>query len=198
MSINRERYEKSFEKHIATFTDYGNIKIIDFKNPESVNYRIRFLFEEDYCRLHISGDLGELIATNYNNMRLEGFADFIHNPSYFIEKIVCCSRHLYYWDSDKVVEEIKEYIQDCGLEENIHAMKSWCDTDEEAIEEYLNDVLEDFSEDYGIGSKGYEALSEIDYCEGVESLGRENTDIIEVYLLAFELASEQIKKGAKG
>lgn len=196
--MNRERYEKCFEKHIATFTDYGNIKVIDFKNPETVNYRIRFLFEEDYCRLHISGDLGELIATNYNNMTLDGFTDFIHNPCYFIEKIDCCSRHLYYWNSDKVVEEIKEYIQDCGLEENIHAMKSWCDTDEEAIEEYLNDVIEDFSEDYGIGSKGYEALSEIDYCEGVESLGRENTDIIEVYLLAFELASEQIKKGAKG
>ena len=64
--MNIELEKENFKNHIATFTDYGNIKILDFKNPKSYDYRIRFLFEEDYCRLHISGDLGELIASNYN------------------------------------------------------------------------------------------------------------------------------------
>ena len=54
-----EKQKENFKNHIATFTDYGNIKIVDFKEPETSYYRIRFLFEEDYCRLHISGDLGE-------------------------------------------------------------------------------------------------------------------------------------------
>ena len=69
--IDLEIQKKYFENHVATFTDYGNIKILDFKNPNSNEYRIRFLFEQDYCRLHISGDLGELVAANYNNMTFE-------------------------------------------------------------------------------------------------------------------------------
>ena len=39
--INIEAQKKNFENHIATLTDCGNIKILDFKNPESSNYRIR-------------------------------------------------------------------------------------------------------------------------------------------------------------
>ena len=46
--INIERQKKNFENHVATLTDYGNIKILDFKNPESNESRIRFIFEEDY------------------------------------------------------------------------------------------------------------------------------------------------------
>lgn len=66
--MDKKKVIERFKNHKATFTDYGNIKILDFKNPGSIEYRIRFLFEEDYFRLHISGDLGELIASNYNNM----------------------------------------------------------------------------------------------------------------------------------
>jgi len=68
MLIDIEMQKEHFKNHVATFTDYGNIKILDFQEPGKSHYRIRFLFEEDYYRLHISGDLGELIATNYNNM----------------------------------------------------------------------------------------------------------------------------------
>lgn len=32
-----ERAQKLFKNHVATFTDYGNIKILDFKNPERRN-----------------------------------------------------------------------------------------------------------------------------------------------------------------
>ena len=47
MVMNLERQKECFKNHIAIFTDYGNIKILDFKNPNSSNYRIRFLFEEE-------------------------------------------------------------------------------------------------------------------------------------------------------
>lgn len=80
--------KKQFVNHIAKFTDYGNIKIVDFRRPDSNEYRIRFLFEEDYCRLHISGDLGELIASNYNNMTFEGFSDFVNDVGYFRKKLI--------------------------------------------------------------------------------------------------------------
>lgn len=54
--MNLEKQKENFKNHRATFKDLGNIKILDFKKPNSTEYRIRFLFEEDYCRLHISGD----------------------------------------------------------------------------------------------------------------------------------------------
>lgn len=63
-----EREKKCFEDHKATLSNYGTIKVLDFKRPDSSYYRIRFLFEEDYCRLHISGDLGSLTVTNCRNM----------------------------------------------------------------------------------------------------------------------------------
>ena len=44
--INIERQKKNFENHVATLTDYGNIKILDFKNPESNESRIRFISQE--------------------------------------------------------------------------------------------------------------------------------------------------------
>lgn len=45
--IDLEREKQNFKDHVATFTDYGNIKILDFKNPNNNEYRIRFLFEQD-------------------------------------------------------------------------------------------------------------------------------------------------------
>ena len=112
MMFDREKQMKHFEKHIATLQDYGNIKVLDFKNPESINYRIRFIFEEDWCRCHISGDLGELVATNYNNMTYEGFKDFVHNTGYFKEKIDCASRPIYEYDEKLAVKELNEHLAD--------------------------------------------------------------------------------------
>lgn len=43
--INLEKQKEKFKNHVAKFMDYGNIKILDYKNPKSCEYRIRFLFE---------------------------------------------------------------------------------------------------------------------------------------------------------
>ena len=34
--MNMEKEKRNFENHKATLTDYGNIIILDFKNPESI------------------------------------------------------------------------------------------------------------------------------------------------------------------
>ena len=112
--MNLEKQKERFKNHIATFTDYGNIKILDFKALNTSNYRIRFLFEEDYCRLHISGDLGELIASNYDNMTYEKFSDYVNNTSYFEEKIDCHNRAIYVYDEDKARAELMQRAIDDG------------------------------------------------------------------------------------
>lgn len=191
MKLDIEQQKEQFKDHIATFTDYGNIKIIDFRNPNTVYYRIRFLFEEDYCKLHISGDLGELVATNYSNMTFEKFSDFVDNVGYFKEKIDCHSRKIYIYDYRQAKKDLIELIEDRECEKEL-LDEYYCDTIEEAIDE----VLEDFSDYDGLGSKSYEKLSNIidDFWEEAGDIGKVSTGILNLYMLAFKLAMEQIKK----
>lgn len=193
--MDLEKQKENFKNHIATLIDYGNIKILDFKEPNSSHYRIRFLFEEDYCRLHISGDLGELIATNYNNMTYEKFSDFVNNVGYFEGKINCHNRRIYAYDEDDAKHDLKERLEEYGCLDSVleHNRYDW-ETDEDKLEEFYEDVLVDFSVDNGIGSKGYDALSEYfcDVFEFVSDIGKRETGILDLYMLAFKLAQEQL------
>lgn len=192
--INLELQKEYFKNHVAKLTDYGNIKILDFKNPESSNYRIRFLFEEDYCRCHISGDLGELIATNYYNMTYEKFKDFVNNIGYFKEKIDCSSRSLYEFDEDVARQELLERIKDWKWEEEI--------LDEyDSVEDFIDYALDEYGHenDRGISNDGYEVLEKFD-CDAWEwayNLGKVSTGILDLYMLAFKLAQKQLQEELK-
>ena len=196
--MNIELEKENFKNHIATFTDYGNIKILDFKNPKSYDYRIRFLFEEDYCRLHISGDLGEQIASNYNNMTFEKFSDFVNNVGYFEQKIDCHNRSIYTYDEDLAREALLEMAKnhDWLLFSDKY---SYEDDDEKRLNNIIDDILYDFDENTGIGRRGYDELSNLedDLFEFVYNLGKKKTGILEIYMLAFKLAKEQIDKQLK-
>lgn len=199
--MNIERAKKCFENHKATLTDYGNIKILDFKKPNSFEYRIRFLFEEDYYRLHISGDLGELTATNYYNMTYEEFSDMVRDVGYFEGKINCHSIPLYIYDEDAVKEDIIELIKEkYGLEEFIEDYKD-CDfySDEEVLEEFYRDILSDFSDKIGISSEARKILAEYigEYDAYSDDIGKRRTEILDWYMLAFKLAQKQLQGGMK-
>lgn len=198
--MNLEKQKEHFKNHIATFTDYGNIKILDFKAPNTSEYRIRFLFEEDYCRLHISGDLGELIASNYDNMTYEKFSDYVNNTSYFEEKIDCHNRAIYVYDEDKARAELMQGAIDDGdwlIESDRY---SYEDDDEKRLEYIIDDILEEFSNTTGISSSGYDALSEInpDAWEFAYDIGKTETGILDLYMLAFKLAQEQLQNKNTG
>lgn len=198
--MNLEKQKEHFKNHIATFTDYGNIKILDFKAPNTLEYRIRFLFEEDYCRLHISGDLGELIASNYDNMTYEKFSDYVNNTSYFEEKIDCHNRAIYVYDEDKARAELMQGAIDDGdwlIESDRY---SYEDDDEKRLEYIIDDILEEFSNTTGISSSGYDALSEInpDAWEFAYDIGKTETGILDLYMLAFKLAQEQLQNKNTG
>ncbi len=195
--IDLEKQKQHFKNHIASFTDYGNVKILDFKNPKSSEYRIRFMFEEDYYRLHISGDLGELVATNYYNMTYDKFSDFVNDIGYFEEKIDCHSRAIYFYDEDKARKDIVKYLKEYGLCCLIAERYDSCFYDEdEAVDAFVDDVLEYFDERTGISSTGFEKLSLIDYCayEWYKDCGKDESGILELYMLAFKLAQDDLRK----
>ena len=191
--MDLEKQKKHFKEHIATFTDYCNIKILDFKKPNSSEYRIRFLFEEDYCRLHISGDLGELIATNYNNMTYAHFSDFVNDVGYFEQKIDCHNRPIYTYDEELAREELLEMAKKHDWL-SLSDKYFFEDDEEEILSDIIDDILYDFDSDRGIGSKGYDKLSDLenDAFEFAYDLGKKETGILELYMLAFKLAKEQI------
>ena len=192
-----ERQKENFKKHKANLMDYGNIKVLDFKNPDSNEYRIRFLFEEDYCRLHITGDLGSLIACNFYNMTYEKFSGFVNDTGYFEQKIDCLDRAIYYYDEEKARKDIKEYINEHHLGEYIIEYKGFdFQSDEENINDFINDVLEDFLNTNGIGPKGVDKLIDIDeyMYDEIDSFGKKKTGILELYMLAFKLAQEELKE----
>ena len=190
--LSREWLEERFKNHIATFTDYGNIKILDFAEPGTSNWQIRFLFEEDHYRLHISGDLGELTAYNYNNMTYEDFGDFVHNPGYFESKIECHSRQLYEYDEDKAKRDLLEYLAEYEWEKEL---KYTNDTLEEVRDYEIDCILEDLNPYTGLGSKAYDRLSEIDgdCFEWISEIGKEDSGVLDIYLTAFELAQKQLE-----
>ena len=196
--VNLEYQKKYFENHQAKLYDYGNIKVLDFKNPKSNVYRIRFIFEEDYCRLHISGDLGELIACNYYNMTFDKFYDFVDNVGYFEGKIECHSRKLYYYDEDRAREELRKYLYDNELVEEIVEDSShiYEESEEEIINEFVDDVMESFDNEHGISVEGCELVANYfgDAYEDCYYFGKERTGIIELYLFAFRLAMKQLKE----
>lgn len=197
--MNIEEETKYFKNHVAKLTTYDNIKILDFQEPGSSRYRIRFLFEEDYCKLHITGDLGDLIASNYSNMTFEGFSDFIDDIGYFVPKICCCSRDIDVYYMDIAKKQIHEHLDEDIIERIVDNYDYDPDSEEgrnEAINAFYDDVFEDFSSKHGIGVEGYKVLSEYidDAYEFASCIGHETSGIISLYMLAFKLAIKQLKQ----
>ena len=105
--------------------------------------------------MHISGDLGELIAANYCNMCWDKFEDFVDNIGYFEGKVISHNRPFFLYDQEKAQNDVIEYLKTYDL---------------------------------------YDELSEIDsdIFEFIEDFGKRSTGILDLYMLAFKLAKEQL------
>lgn len=71
--------------------------------------------------------------------------------------------------------------------------------DFETIDDVIDDIMENFDADRGIGESGYDILSKhfYDVWEFIRDIGKRNTGILELYMLAFKLATDQLKLSDK-
>ncbi len=195
--FNKEQMTKNFENHVATLQDFGILKLLDFKHPDSNEFRIRFIFEEDHYKLHISGDLGSLSATNATNMTLYGFKQFVGKPDYFAQKIDCMERAKWVYDEGTAEKELlrmilhidderilQDIVDDQDLSADVEEIKSDIDY---LLHEHFNErngldivAIDKLTDEYGLSSH------DLNY------VGQESTGIIETYLLAYELAAKQL------
>ncbi len=120
------------------------------------------------------------------------FSDFVHNPGYFESKIDCHDRAIYCYDPDKARKDLREKLNELVMPNGYMRYEE----SEEDREDKINEILDDFDEQHGLGSKAIELLEEIDPDTYLwsDEIGKEETGIIELYMLAFELAQEQVKK----
>ena len=64
-----ELFAHYFNKHIAKIIELDDITIIDYHSPEyNLMYNLRYIFDKKNSSLAITGDFGELVAVNFNNM----------------------------------------------------------------------------------------------------------------------------------
>lgn len=195
--MDLELQKKMFADHVATLRDYGDIKIVDFQKPESNYYRIRFIFEEDHDRVHISGDLGELIAYNHAGLSFRRFIDYCYRHRvWFKTKVLCSSRPLQTYNQELAEKQLTEKLKDKLLFDKVSAY--FGDLDREVVTAFLVErALDDFSDDGGIGEDGEKMLSEIDFTGfwPIDEIGLEKgPDIVDLYLLAFKLAFRQLQE----
>lgn len=182
---------------MATLQDYGDIKVLNFQKPETNHYRIRFIFEEDHDRVHISGDLGELIAYNRAGLNFRDFIDYCYRHRvWFKSKVLCSSRPLQTYDRELAEKQLKEKLKDKQLFDEVLAY--FGDLDYEVVTAFfVGEVLVDFSCGGGIGEDGKWLLSNIDSTGfwPIDEIGLEKgPDIIDLYLLAFKLAYKQLQE----
>lgn len=201
--FDRNYVKERFKNHKATVKFYDNITVLDFKNPNSNEYRIRFLFENDYYRLHISGDLGELTATNFNNMTYEKFNDFVRDVGYFEKKIDCHSRLICFYSEESIRNDVIALFSETGSVEEFIENYKMCnyelsaDDDAIVLNKFFDELLYDYSTEQGLTDRARKLLAiyltdETDAWG--ENIGKRATGILEWYLTAFQLAQEQLKK----
>lgn len=109
------------------------------------------------------------------------------------KKIDCNNRKLYVYDEDQAREELLEMAEkhDWLLFSDKY---SYEDDDKERLSNIIDDILYDFDPDRGIGSKGYEELDDLE-CDAFEfagDIGKQETGILDLYMLAFKLAKNSL------
>ena len=195
--MNLELQKEIFTDHAATLRDYGDIKIVDFQKPESNYYRIRFIFEDDHDRVHISGDLGELIAYSYAGLNFRNFIDWCRRDSIFFKLKVKCSSHpLYTYDRELAEKQLLQMTKDNYTLNRIADYFDVCEP-EDAVKPFMEKVLDGFSDTEGICEIGERMLLNIDYSafDPIDEIGlEEGPDVFDVYLLAFKLAYKQLQE----
>lgn len=195
--MDLELQKEMFADHVATLRDYGEIKIVDFQKPGSNYYRIRFIFEEDHDRVHISGDLGELIAYNYAGLNFRNFIDYCRRDCIFFKvRVKCSSNPLYTYDRELAEKQLLQKTKDNYTLDRIADYFDVCEP-EDAVEPFIEKVLDGFSDTDGICEIGERMLLNIDYSafDPIDEIGlEEGPDVFDVYLLAFKLAFRQLQE----
>lgn len=189
-----KKFDHYFSNHIAVKTELESATIVDYYNPEKgYEYNLRYIFDKKNSSLAITGDFGELVARNFYNMGEWDtfYKHYTENLGYFLEKLLCSTRPVHYYDTDKAKREILNEFFDGADYDDL-------DFDDEFL---LDQLFDNFDEDKGftyILPDAFERFSEDmeDYVvyEFLSRAGRYVNEVFELYLDAYKRAYEYLTK----
>lgn len=79
-------FDTIFKDHVATRQDHEPLSVITYQKPNDGMYGLRFIFDNDWSTLTITGDSLNAIFTNCNNM---GSPDKLYQTVFEPQKRVC-------------------------------------------------------------------------------------------------------------
>ena len=103
---------RNFSNHGIIENELGNMKVFNFKKPDSRNYSIRYMF--DGSRLIVTGDLGTAIYEWSGEVSLENLAGM--NIGYFNGKCEASSEGKKEWKQEDAIIDLDEHFKDNYLE----------------------------------------------------------------------------------
>lgn len=185
-------FDTLFKDHVATRQDHGPLSIITYQKPNDGQYGLRFIFDNDWSTLTITGDSLNAIFTNCNNM---GSPDRLYQTCFEPNKHVCSYGHYelsydigylaskrrtkipYDELGDLTYDDIKDHIET--------TLDIVIDNYDGTLNDDLNDAFEAFIDNLGVyiqlsGTTPEDAET---LCSTIySSLSREDYDLIENYL----------------
>lgn len=202
--MNREQKIKQtiregwFKNHKATLTQHGDLQILDWREPGTCEYAVRFVF--DGYKMYISGDIGEAVFCLTWKADAHSFNGI--STDYFMEKMSAYSSTRYDFDSDEAKKSLqewknellenKEFKDEFEKEEfmdNINGLieaVEGCSSEDEWAYEYVNGEYNDFISE-----------EDPDYWEWIYHIGRVIPYRIYGYIVALQMASEQLKEAER-
>lgn len=185
-------FDALFKDHVASREDHGPLSIITYQKPNEGMYGLRFIFDNDWSTLTITGDSLNAIFTNCNNM---GSPDRLYQTCFEPNKYVCTygnyelSYDIGYLASKRRTKIPYDELGDLTYDDIKDHIKTTLDI---VIDNYdgtlnddLNDAFEAFIDNLGVyiqlsGTTPEDAET---LCRTIySSLSREDYDLIEGYL----------------
>lgn len=83
-------FDTLFKDHVASREDHGPLSVITYQKPNDGMYGLRFIFDDDWSTLTITGDSLNAIFTNCNNM---GSPDRLYQTCFEPNAHVCSYGH---------------------------------------------------------------------------------------------------------
>lgn len=108
---------KQFATHKAKLIqDTDRYFIADWRRADdSSDYYVNFIIDKKRGSIIISGDLGDCIATWYNELTPAKLCSYIrHDVRYFISKFQASSDK-YVYDEDDILDDIKKHFTECDI-----------------------------------------------------------------------------------
>lgn len=186
--------ESWFKDHKATLTKHGDLEILEWKDPSTRIYAVRYVFDKN--RMYITGDIGEALFNLTWDAKIDSFNDI--DIYYLMEKMTAFSDNKYSFNRNLAKEELEEWRKEY-LEANY-------DMEENELKDFNNkfnklvntiDECSNITHWIGIVNERYNNfIEEIDpdYWEWIYDIGKEVPIRVYGYVVGLQMASEQLRR----